>query len=286
MVNQAPNTVANPKIYTAIRGLTLLLFVVGPLVAVVAAIVLLWNRYVFATDIALLIAFYWIAGFGVTVGFHRMLTHRAFSTHPWVRALFIIMGSQALESNPISWVAIHVHHHAESDEDVDPHSPLVNFFHSHIGWMFSYAADERKYAPWLLRDPMVVKVSNLWMVWYGLGLLICYLVGGWTGVLWGGLVRTALTHHITWSINSICHIFGFQSFETNDQSRNNWIFGLLGFGEGWHNNHHAFPTSAEHGLEWWQIDPSAYLIKFLEKVGLVWDVHRVTPEQRARAIAK
>jgi stearoyl-CoA desaturase (Delta-9 desaturase) len=285
MLDNAPSSPTNPLGYVALRNGLLLFFVIGPLVAVATAMVLLWNQYVFATDIALLLVFYVISGIGITTGFHRMLTHRAFKTSPLIRDLFVIAGCQALESNPISWVAIHIHHHAESDEDGDPHSPLAGFFHSHIGWMFRYIANEERYAPALLRDARLVRVSNLWMVWYGIGLVICYLVGGWTGVLWGGLVRTALTHHITWSINSVCHLYGSRTYKTEDQSKNNWIFGLLGFGEGWHNNHHAFPNSAKLGLKWWQIDIGGYIILTLEKLGLAWDVHRPTPEQRARAAA-
>ncbi len=280
LTSQTPKAVSLRR--TWFDNSLLLIGVVTPMIGTLVAMVLLWQHYVFATDLILLLAFYLIGGLGVTVGYHRMLTHRAFETYAWLKATLIIFACQSLESNPISWVATHIHHHAASDEADDPHSPLRSFFHAHVGWLFRYAPDIKKYAGWLLKDATVIWTDKLWFVWYVLGLVICYLIGGWTGVIWGGLVRTFILHHVTWSINSICHVFGERPYKTGDESRNNWVMGVFGLGEGWHNNHHAFPRAAEHGLEWWQIDLSAYVIRLLEKTKLVWNVVRVTPEQKAK----
>jgi len=268
---------------------TIVLLVAIPLLATIAAIVLLWNRYVFATDIALMAGLYMIAGFGVTIGYHRMLTHKSFDAPEWLRALTLICGTTAFEGSPISWAARHVEHHAHSDEEGDPHSPLHGFWHAHIGWLYSIKnpiSDVKKYAPHLLQDRTAVFVDRFTPLWMGLSLLIPFLIGGWTGLLWGGGVRIFLITHMTWSVNSVCHTFGKRDFETTDESRNNWIIGLLGFGEGWHNNHHAFPESAMHGLRWWQIDGSAIILRVLESIGLIWNVRRVPIETQQAHAAK
>jgi stearoyl-CoA desaturase (delta-9 desaturase) len=156
-----------------------------------------------------------------------------------------------------------------------------------MGWMFKTTdADPNVYCRNLVKDPMVVFMSSTFFLWVILSLAIPFAIGGWTGLLWGGLVRIFFTHHITWSVNSVCHTFGKREFETRDQSRNEWVVGLLGFGEGWHNNHHAFPRSAFHGLHWWQFDLSGYVIWTLERVGLVRDVYRVSPAMRNRYTSK
>jgi len=264
-----------------------LVVVVGPLLATVYAISLLWQRAVHPGDITLLLSMYAITAMGVTVGFHRMLTHRSFRPHPVIKFLLLVFGSMSLEGPALQWAATHTKHHAQADREGDPHSPLEGFFHAHIGWMFKEReADPAIYARHLIADPMVVFVSRTFFVWVGLSLLIPFLLGGWSGLLWGGLVRICLTHHVTWSVNSVCHIFGKREFETNDQSHNEWVVGLLAFGEGWHNNHHAFPRSAFHGLHWWQVDISSYIIWTLERVGLVKDVYRVTPALLAQRSAR
>jgi len=266
-----------------IRKIVMLVVVVLPFLATLLAIELLWQSAVNWTDLALLIAFNVIGGLGVTVGFHRMLTHRSFQPHPIVKFIFLVFGSMAVEGPALQWAAIHIKHHAHSDRDGDPHSPVEGFWHAHMGWMFkSTDADPNTYCRNLVRDPMVVFVSRTFLLWVILSLAIPFAIGGWTGLLWGGLVRIFFTHHITWSVNSVCHTFGKREFETRDQSRNEWIVGLLGLGEGWHNNHHAFPRSAFHGLHWWQFDLSGYVIWTLERVGLVRDVYRVSPAMRAR----
>ena len=264
---------------TALYQAIVLVTVIVPLVATVYAIWLLWERAVNWSDIALLLTMYSLTAFGVTVGFHRMLTHRSFKPNPVVKFILLVLGSMALEGAALEWAATHIKHHAQSDREGDPHSPVEGFFHAHIGWIFSDTkADPKVYCRNLIKDPMIVFVSRTFFLWVAISLIIPFAIGGWHGLLWGGLVRIFLAHHVTWSVNSVCHTFGRREFETTDQSRNEWVIGLLAFGEGWHNNHHAFPRSAFHGLHWWQFDLSGYLIWTLERVGLVKDVYRVTPQ--------
>jgi stearoyl-CoA desaturase (Delta-9 desaturase) len=261
----------------------ILVIVVGPLIATVFAIRMLWMRAVNLTDISLLISMYVLVALGVTIGYHRMLTHRSFNPHPVVKFIFLVLGSMSLEGAAIDWTATHVKHHAHSDKEGDPHSPVEGFFHAHVGWLFKdRQASPEIYCRYLLKDPMVVFVSRTFFLWVLISLVIPFAIGGWSGLLWGGLVRIFLAHHITWSVNSVCHSFGKREFETNDASRNEWVVGLLGMGEGWHNNHHAFPRSAFHGLHWWQFDLSGYIIWTLERMGLVKEVYRVSSEQMAR----
>jgi stearoyl-CoA desaturase (Delta-9 desaturase) len=258
------------------------LVVVGPLIATAYAISLLWQRYVSWLDIALMLGFYLISGLGITIGFHRMLTHKSFETSKPLKALLMIMGCMAWENSPITWASTHIQHHAHSDQEDDPHSPLVSLLHAHVGWIFHEKADPDTYGSWLKKDPVIVWVDRTWWIWGLLGLAIPFAIGGWSGLLWGGLVRICLTHHVTWSVNSICHTFGRRPYATKDASRNNWLVGLLAFGEGWHNNHHAFPRSAFHGMEWWQFDLSSWLIRGMEATNLVWNVHRIKPDDKRK----
>ena len=255
-------------------------YVIIPLVAVVTAIALLWNKYIFATDLYLLLFFYSFSILGIGIGYHRLLTHDGFKTFAPIRAFFILCGCMTLEGKPLAWTATHVKHHAHSDHEDDPHSPLEGFWHGHVGWVFSQEnfEDPKVYCPHLLEDKVTMFAERTYFLWPVLSFVACYAIGGWTGVLWGGLVRVFLTTHVTWSVNSICHTFGPRGFETTDESRNNWIIGLLAFGEGWHNNHHAFPRSAFHGMRWYQFDLSGLIIRFMEKVGLVWEVQRIGQE--------
>jgi stearoyl-CoA desaturase (Delta-9 desaturase) len=270
-----------------IKKIVMLVVVIVPFLATLFAIWLLWDRAVNWTDLALLVAFNVICGLGVAVGFHRMLTHRSFQSHPVVKFILLAFGSMAVEGPALEWAATHIKHHAHSDRDGDPHSPVEGFWHAHMGWMFNRSpADPNVYCRNLVKDPIVVFISRTFILWVVLSLVIPFAIGGWTGLLWGGLVRIFLTHHITWSVNSVCHTFGKREFETRDRSRNEWIVGLLGFGEGWHNNHHAFPRSAFHGLHWWQFDLSGYVIWTLERMNLISDVYRVSPAMRARFSAK
>ena len=262
---------------------TVLVVVIVPFLATILAIGLLWKRAVNPSDLVLLATMYSLVALGVTVGYHRMLTHRSFRPHPIIKCVFLILGSMAFEGSALEWAATHIKHHAHSDRPGDPHSPLEGFFHAHLGWLFrDLDADPNVYCRNLVTDPIVVFISRTFLLWAVLSLVIPFAIGGWTGLLWGGLVRMFLTHHVTWSVNSVCHTFGKREFETNDQSRNEWIVGLLAFGEGWHNNHHAFPRSAFHGLHWWQFDLSGYIIWTLERLGLVQDVYRIPPTLRAR----
>jgi len=264
-----------------------LLVVIMPLLATIFAIWLLWQRAVNWTDLILLATMYTLIAFGVTVGYHRMLTHRSFKPHPVVKFILLVLGSMAWEGSALQWAATHTKHHAQADREGDPHSPIEGFFHAHVGWLFKDRdADPKVYSKHLLKDPIIVFVSRTFFLWAVLALVIPFAIGGWQGLLWGGLVRVFLTHHVTWSVNSVCHTFGKREFETNDLSRNEWIVGLLAFGEGWHNNHHAFPRSAFHGLHWWQFDFSGYVIWTLERFGLAREVYRVTPELLARRSAR
>jgi stearoyl-CoA desaturase (delta-9 desaturase) len=254
-------------------------------------------------DLLILALGYVGVGTGITVGYHRLLTHRSFKCHRFVRAAFAALGSAAAEGPVIDWVATHRKHHQFSDAAGDPHSPhghgggwngaVRGLAHAHIGWVFSDmdVADEKRYAKDLLAEPWIVFVDRTFVVWviaglgvaFGLGVALTGTVaGGLEALLWGGAARIFFMHHATFSINSICHFFGSQDFETADESRNVPWLAIPTWGEAWHNNHHAFPTSYRHGLSRWQIDPSAGIIRLMEMVGLAWDVVRVDPERRAR----
>ncbi len=262
--------------------LAILAVVLIPPIAVVYAITQLWGRYVTAVDLTLFLVMYVLTGLGITIGFHRLLTHRSFETNPILKAILLIFGSMALQGNPINWGSTHIEHHANSDHEGDPHSPLAGFWHSHIVWSFSYEPQLEKYGSWMRKDPVIVWVDKLWVLWVVLGFVIPFLIAGWSGLLWGGLVRLFFVHHSTWSVNSVCHTFGARAWDTNDASRNSWWVGFLALGEGWHNNHHAFPQAAFHGMKWWQFDLSAYIIRLFEATGLAWNVKRVSPEMEAK----
>jgi stearoyl-CoA desaturase (delta-9 desaturase) len=285
--------------------------VILPLVAFVVAIVLLWNSWVRWHDLVLLAVLYVLTGFGITIGFHRMLTHRAFQTSPFVERTFAVLGSLAVQGSVIQWVSDHRKHHAHTDEEGDPHSPHAGFagggvkgtlrglFHAHVGWILTEegGANRAKYAKDLVEDRGMRRISDNfhWLVLLSLALpavLGFALTGGsWkgavTGLLWGGFVRIFLLHHVTWSINSICHFFGSRRFDVDDHSTNVFWLALPSFGEAWHHNHHTFPRSAEHGLARWErlMDPSAFVIRAMEKAGLVWNVVRITPERQAEKLA-
>lgn len=252
-----------------------------PLGATLFAITQLWQRQVIGTDIVMLFGLYLLTGLGITIGFHRYATHRSFKASPVVEFLLLGLGTMAVEGQVIQWVATHWKHHRLADKPGDPHSPLEGLWHAHIGWMFDSKAqgDPSRDAKHLLKDPVAVFIDRTFIAWIALGLLVPFLIDGWRGLIWGGLVRIFLTHHVTWSVNSICHQFGRRTFDTPDQSRNEWIVGLFGLGEGWHNNHHAFPGSAFHGMRWYEIDISGYAIRAMERLHLVSAVSRI-PEAR------
>lgn len=269
------------------QKIAVVISVVVPLISVFIAIWTLWERLVDWNDITIMLVGYVLTALGITIGFHRMLTHRSFEAKPAIRFLFMALGSAALQGPCADWASIHIKHHAHTDEDEDPHSPLHGFIHSHLGWLVTGKnADFETYGKWMLKDPLVMFVNRTWYVWVILGLVIPYALGGWTGLLWGGFVRIFLLNHVTWSVNSVCHTFGSKMFKTEDESRNNWVVGLLAMGEGWHNNHHAFPRSAFHGMRWYQFDFSSYVIWTMEKAGLVWNVQRVPLERQEARLAR
>ena len=266
-----------------------------------------WNEALHWRDLAILGFVYLVTGLGITVGFHRLLTHRSFKTSRALRGIFAALGSAAIEGPVISWVADHRKHHTFSDEQGDPHSPHVGhgggwrgtlrgLFHAHMGWLFIHTerGAKRRFAPDLIDDPVVNFVDRTFLLWAVIGLAVPFVLGyaiggtlvaGLTALLWGGAVRVFLLHHFTYSINSVCHVFGRRPFATDDQSRNVIWLALPTFGEAWHNNHHAFPTSAVHGLRRWELDPSAAVIWTLERLGLAWDVVRISPERQAAKAA-
>jgi stearoyl-CoA desaturase (delta-9 desaturase) len=274
-----------------------------PVLALGLVVWQVWGDFLRWSDVIVFAIMYVATGLGVTVGFHRHFTHRSFKAKTPVRAALAVLGSAAIEGPIISWVADHRKHHTFSDQEGDPHSPhvghgggfrgaLKGLFHAHLGWLFIHTqrGARKRYARDLLADPVVSFVDRHFLAW-ALGGLVAAFALGWliggsfhaalTGLLWGGAVRMLVVHHVTYSINSLCHFFGRRRFETGDESRNLFWLSLLTFGESWHNNHHAFPTSAMHGMRRREIDPSALVIRGLEKLGLVWDVVRVSPERQA-----
>lgn len=278
--------------------------VVLPFLGFAFAIWFVWGEWLDWVQVGILVVMYVITGLGITIGYHRLFTHRSFVTPKWVSTAFAIMGSMAVEGPLMHWVAIHRKHHQYSDVEDDPHSPhthgagLINairgMWHAHVGWVTEQRKhmDLPNYVYDLKKDKLLVWTSKLFFVWVALGLLIPAIAGGlltmmildgsfWKGALlgflWGGLARIVLVHHVTWSINSVCHIWGGTPFKSNDHSKNNVIFGVLAMGEGWHNNHHAFPRSARHGLFWWQFDLSYVIIKAMSWVGLAKKIN--TPDQ-------
>ena len=298
--DSAPHTAVEHE--TADRIITGLVTAVPFLLLSVAAWQV-WNEALHWRDLAIFGVLYLLTGLGVTVGFHRLLTHRSFKTNRVLRGILAALGSAAIEGPVISWVADHRKHHTFSDEKGDPHSPHVGhgggwrgtlrgLFHAHMGWLFIHTerGAKRRFAGDLMDDPVVSFVDRTFLLWAVMGLAVPFalgyaiggtLVAGLTALLWGGAVRVFLLHHFTYSINSVCHVFGRRQFTTEDESRNVFWLALPTFGEAWHNNHHAFPTSAVHGLRRWELDPSAGVIWTLERLGLAWDVVRISPERQA-----
>ncbi len=277
--------------------------VVIPFAATIAAIVLLWNSFVSPADLIIAAAMYLLTAIGITVGYHRLLTHRSFQTSKPLEYTFAVLGSMAVQGPVIAWVADHRKHHAHTDEEGDPHSPHVaedghdqgvlrGLWHAHSGWLMSNQgrADWKKYARDLYEDQGMRRINRRFPVLVYLTLAIPALagflvtgtaVGALTGLLWGGLVRIFFVHHITWSVNSVCHFLGSRRFDTDDHSTNVFWLALPSLGESWHHNHHAFPRSAVHGMRRWEPDPSGLIIGAMEKVGLARNVIRISPERQA-----
>jgi stearoyl-CoA desaturase (delta-9 desaturase) len=302
-----PEEIQPPVMESLDRAITGLITLAPPLLVGVAGWQL-WNRELRLRDVVIFAVMYVPIGLGVTVGFHRLLTHRSFKTSPALRGLLTVLGTMAVEGPVISWVADHRKHHAYSDRVGDPHSPhvdhgggwrgaLLGLAHAHVGWLFNHTqrGSRERFAPDLLDDPVVSFIDRTFIAWsllglaipFGLGVLVAGTVGaGLEAMLWGGAVRMFVLHHVTYSINSLCHFFGRRSFDTGDHSRNLRWLAPFSLGEAWHNNHHAFPTSAIHGLGRDELDVSGSVIAALERVGLVWDVQRISPErQAAKALA-
>ncbi|MFN2588025.1 MAG: acyl-CoA desaturase [Actinomycetota bacterium] len=290
-----------PKVARLQRRLVLVVTIV-PFLGFLAAVWSLWGTGLTALDASLLAAMYVTTGLGVTVGFHRYLTHQGFEAAPWLRAALAITGSMAIQGPVIRWVADHRRHHAFSDQPGDPHSPhldegpglkgvLKGLWHAHIGWFFDEEqTSAKRWAPDLVKDPMMRRIDALFPLWAFLSFALPPAVGGAvTGTfggavsafLWGSLARIFFLHHVTWSVNSICHFYGNRPYKTTDYSTNNWPLAIVSFGESWHNNHHAFPTSAVHGIERRQLDVSGILIRLLQRLRVVRDVKVVTPKQLA-----
>lgn len=240
-------------------------------------------------DLTLCIVLAVITEYGVTFGYHRLVVHKAFEPNPILKAIVLGLGSMAFQGPVVHWASVHTKHHAHSDQEGDPHSPTVSgFLYAHFEWLIEMNSKELgsiidKWGGRYLKDPMIAWFSKTFLYWSAFSLILPaalgYAVGGWAGAgsafLWGGLVRIFLTSHVTWSVNSVCHYFGARMFTTTDKSRNNPIIGLLALGEGWHNNHHAFPASAFHGMRWWQIDLTGLSIRLYEALGLVKKVVRI-----------
>jgi stearoyl-CoA desaturase (delta-9 desaturase) len=289
---------------TAARQVSNLLALVVPFLGFALAIVLCWRRFVEPVDLVLLAVGYVATGLGITVGFHRLLTHRAFQTYPAVRYGLAVLGTLAVEGSVIKWVTDHRKHHTFADDEGDPHSPHEpglgawrGLWHAHAGWLFTSVgqADVRRYGADLVRDPGIRAIDAAEKPLIAASLALPFLLGlvikgtlagGLVTLVWAGLVRIFLLHHATFSINSICHFYGRRRFETTDESTNVGWLSLATFGESWHNNHHAFPTSAFHGLRRRELDLGGQFIRTLERLGLAWDVVRVGPEAQQRSVRR
>ncbi|GAB2745749.1 acyl-CoA desaturase [Nocardioides pakistanensis] len=301
-VTSAPESTAEqPELVTATWGgdvqsrkeqVALAVFIIVPFLAVAAAVPVAWGGWLGWTDIAIMVTMYWLTGHGITVGFHRLFTHKSYKPNRAVKIFWAIAGSMAIQGPVIRWVADHRKHHKFSDRDGDPHSPWrygtdlkalsKGFWYAHMMWLFNpEQTPQRKYAPDLMKDRDLVRISKQFPMWVAVSLLLPALLGGlltmsWqgalTGFFWGSLVRVSLLHHVTWSVNSICHTIGERPFLSRDKSANVWWLAIPSMGESWHNLHHADPTCARHGVLRGQVDTSARVIWFMEKMGWVKDV--------------
>jgi len=301
-----PDELSSQSMASVVVGRTITwLLLIGPLLAVAICVPLLWGRAVNMTDLVLAVIFYLVTGHGLTVGFHRLFTHRSFVAKRWLKIALAVAGSMGIEGSVVSWVANHRRHHAHSDRPGDPHSPHVlqlgasgqfrGFVHAHVGWLLSPdTTSVERYAPDVLRDNDLVVVGALFPVIaiaslvlpFGIGWALSgTLVGGLTAFVWAGLVRMAVLHHVTWSVNSICHMAGRRPFAANDESRNVGALAVVSMGESWHNLHHAYPSSARHGALRGEVDSSARLIWLFEKAGWATKVRWPAPE-RLSALAR
>ncbi len=276
-----------PPVVHAAQKLVTVAIVAGPAVGLAVVIPWRWGHDVHLSDLVVAAVLYAVTGFGITVGFHRLFTHRAFSSSRALRIVLAVTGSMAVEGSVTSWVATHRRHHMFSDQPGDPHSPhrygdrgaalLRGLAFSHLGWLFvTDASSARRYAPDMLRDRDMQRIDRLFPVLalaslaipFGIGYALSGTLAGATGVLlWAGLVRMALLHHVTWSVNSLCHTFGRRPDRTADRSTNLWPLAIISLGDSWHNVHHAHPSWARHGARRGMLDPSAWLIRRFEQLG-------------------
>ncbi len=263
---------------------TLIFVIIFHILAVVALFNFSWANLTAAFIL------WWVAGsFGIGIGYHRLLTHRGFKAPKWLEYTMSIFGTLALQSGPLTWVTTHRIHHAFTETDRDPHSPRNGTYWSHMGWIMRGKAqhqtwaDMQRYCPDFANDRVHQLINKYYIVptiVVGMGLLA---IGGWTMLLWGIFLKTVLGWHFTWLVNSATHLWGTRRFETRDDSRNNALVAAVTFGEGWHNNHHAFPRSAKHGLAWYEFDVNWVQIRILEKLGIITDVHAYSDKNKKTA---
>ncbi|RJQ71708.1 acyl-CoA desaturase [Pseudonocardiaceae bacterium YIM PH 21723] len=285
---------------------TVFVFLMVPLLALIAAVPFAWGWGLGWVDVALAVFFYYFTGLGITIGFHRYFTHGGFKAKRWLRIFLACQGSMAVQGPVITWVADHRRHHAFSDREGDPHSPWLHgssplgiakgAWHAHMGWMFDREqTNAERFAPDLLADKDIALVNRLFLPLTLLTLIAPAILGGlitwsWWGAVtaffWASLVRIALLHHVTWSVNSICHLVGDRPFNSRDKAANVWPLALVSMGESWHNLHHADPTSARHGVLRGQLDISARIIWMFEKFGWVTNVKWTSPERLAKISVK
>ena len=277
------------------QKITNLLGVTIPFAGFLASIFFFWGQYVTWRDLVIFAVGYALTTLGISIGFHRLFTHRSYETFKSIRYGLAVLGSMAVQGPVIRWVSDHRKHHSFADREGDPHSPHAGFgpglrgkiaglWHAHVGWLFRNVgrAEWTKYAKDLLADRGMVFISRWFGLWVGLSLLLPFIAGwlwggtvgaGLQALFWGGLIRIFLLHHITWSVNSVCHFVGSRRFRVKDESRNVWWLSWISFGESWHHNHHAFPSSAFHGLKPWELDIGGLVIRLMRRLGLVWKVN-------------
>jgi stearoyl-CoA desaturase (delta-9 desaturase) len=303
---QRAGAAGTTQVMSPVHRVMNLLGVLVPFAGFLAAVVLLWGTDLVGwTDLALFAGMYLLTAYGVTLGFHRLLTHRSFATHKWVEYVLAIAGSMAVQGPVMQWVADHRKHHAHTDQEGDPHSPhghgtglrgaIHGLWYAHMGWLFDRAgqAEQSRFARELYEDAGMRRINRFFPFWVLVGIAIPFAIGfavdgiggALTAAVWGGAVRVFMLHHVTWSINSVCHFFGRRRFDVDDESTNVFWLAPFSLGESWHHNHHAFPRSAVHGLRWWEVDPTAWAIRLMRRARLAWNVVEITPERQQQKLA-
>jgi stearoyl-CoA desaturase (delta-9 desaturase) len=298
-IRAAPHGERDPFPYghdSAFGKAMILLVVFLPLAGLAYAVARAWGHGIGWLEVGLMLGLWAFTGLGISIGFHRMLTHHALVARPAARFVLLVAGTMAVQGGPAGWAATHQRHHAKADHEGDPHSPEDGFWHAHVGWLLRdhFVHDGPAYDRFM-EDPVVRFVSKTWMWWTAFSFLLPAAIGWavhgtWLGALdaavWAGLIRVALGHHLTWSVNSVCHSFGTKPFRSPDRAANNGLVAWFSWGEGWHNNHHAFPRAAYIGMRWYQVDVAKQVIRLLKALHLVGHVWNPTPEQRRARLAK